>query len=148
MGGSFGGYMANWIAGHTDRFGAIVTHASAWTLEGMLASDEGYCSSGSSATRPNARTGGRPTTRPGTSRRSARPMLVIHGDRDYRVPDRSALWLWRDLVRNEVDAKFLYYPDENHWILGPGNAVVWYETVLAFLAQHVLGEPWRRPAVV
>jgi hypothetical protein len=47
-----------------------------------------------------------------------------------------------------VDAKFLYYPDENHWILGPGNAAVWYETVLAFLAQHVLGEPWRRPAAV
>jgi len=43
------------------------------------------------------------------------------------------------------DARFLYFPDENHWILTPGHVIVWYETVLAFLAQHVLGEPWRRP---
>ncbi len=42
-------------------------------------------------------------------------------------------------------AKFLYFPDENHWVLRPGNATVWYETVYAFLAEHVLGEPWRRP---
>ena len=42
-------------------------------------------------------------------------------------------------------AKFLYFPDENHWVLKPGNVAVWYETVFAFLAQHVLGEPWQRP---
>jgi dipeptidyl aminopeptidase/acylaminoacyl peptidase len=47
-----------------------------------------------------------------------------------------------------VDAKFLYFPDENHWILTPGNAAVWYETVFAFLAQHVLSEPWQRPALL
>ena len=45
-----------------------------------------------------------------------------------------------------VHRKFLYFPDENHWILTPGNARIWYETVFAFLAQHVLGEPWQRPA--
>ena len=73
------------------------------------------------------------------------PMLIIHGDRDYRVPIGNGLWLWWDLIRNQVEAKFLYYPDENHWILTPGNATVWYETVLAFLAQHVLGEQWQRP---
>jgi hypothetical protein len=74
-----------------------------------------------------------------------------------QTPARAAFRVWpvaaepglcRDLIRDEVDAKFLYYPDENHWILGPGNAAVWYEAVLAFLAQHVLGEPWRRPALV
>ena len=148
MGGSFGGYMANWIAGHTDRFGAVVAHASAWKLEGMLASDESYWfvrEFGDPAERPDRWEANDPARHLAKIRT---PMLVIHGDRDYRVPIDQALWLWRDLVRNEVDAKFLYYPDENHWILGPGNAVVWYETVLAFLAQHVLGEPWRRPAVV
>jgi dipeptidyl aminopeptidase/acylaminoacyl peptidase len=71
-------------------------------------------------------------------------MLVIHGDRDYRVPITNALRLWTDLVRHDVEAKFLYFPDENHWILTPGNATVWYETVFAFLAQHVLGEEWKR----
>jgi dipeptidyl aminopeptidase/acylaminoacyl peptidase len=44
--------------------------------------------------------------------------------------------------------KFLYFPDENHWILSPGHAVVWYQTVLAFLAVHLLGEPWQRPDLV
>jgi dipeptidyl aminopeptidase/acylaminoacyl peptidase len=137
--------MANWIAGHTDRFSAIVTHASVWNLEDMLTSDESYYlvrEFGDPAERPDRWQASDP------SRRAAKirtPMLVIHGDRDYRVPIGAGLRLWRDLVRHEVDAKFLYYPDENHWILGPGNAAVWYETVLAFLAEHVLGEAWRRP---
>ena len=74
------------------------------------------------------------------------PMLVIHGNRDYRVPLSEALRLWWDLNLHQVPAKFLYFPDENHWILTPGNAAVWYETVFAFLAEHVLGEPWRRPS--
>jgi dipeptidyl aminopeptidase/acylaminoacyl peptidase len=47
-----------------------------------------------------------------------------------------------------VQAKFLYFPDENHWILTPGNARIWYETVFAFLAQHVLDQPWERPALL
>lgn len=72
-------------------------------------------------------------------------MLVIHGDRDYRVPIGEALRLWTDLRRRGVEAKFLYFPDENHWVLTPGNARIWYETVLAFLAHHVLGEEWKRP---
>ena len=76
-------------------------------------------------------------------------MLVIHGDRDYRVPIGEALRLWADLAAARgQDAKFLYFPDENHWMLTPGNATIWYETVFAFLAQHVLGEPWRRPELL
>jgi dipeptidyl aminopeptidase/acylaminoacyl peptidase len=148
MGGSFGGYMANWIAGHTDRFGAIVSHASLWKLELMLTSDEGFWFTrdfGDPAEDTSLWEANDPARHAGKIRT---PMLVIHGDKDYRVPIGNGLWLWWDLVRNQVDAKFLYYPDENHWVLTPGNAVVWYETVLAFLAQHVLGEPWRRPANV
>jgi len=75
-------------------------------------------------------------------------MLVIHGDKDYRVPVGEALRLWADLAGQAKDVKFLYFPDENHWILTPGNVIVWYETVLAFLAQHVLGEPWQRPELL
>jgi dipeptidyl aminopeptidase/acylaminoacyl peptidase len=81
-------------------------------------------------------------------------MLVIHGDKDYRVPIGEALRLWWDLLsRSKNDDgssphKFLYFPDENHWILTPDHAKVWYSTILAFLAQHVLGEPWRRPEVL
>ena len=75
-------------------------------------------------------------------------MLVIHGDKDYRVPVGEALRLWWDLQRREVPSKYLYFPDEGHWILKPGNAQVWYEAVSAWLATHVLGEEWKRPDLV
>ncbi|MFG1615529.1 prolyl oligopeptidase family serine peptidase [Nonomuraea wenchangensis] len=144
MGGSFGGYMANWLAGHTDRYRAIVTHASLWNLDQFAGTTDA------------AHYWQREFGAPGSDRydrlsphrsldKITTPMLVIHGDKDYRVPIGEGLRLWWDLRRSEVDAKFLYFPDENHWILKPGNAVAWYETVLAFLAQHVLGEEWKRP---
>jgi dipeptidyl aminopeptidase/acylaminoacyl peptidase len=143
MGGSFGGYMANWIAGHTDRFAAIVTHASLWALDQF------------GPTTDHAYYWRREMTPAMTAANSPHhfvdqintPMLVIHGDKDYRVPISEALRLWWDLSSHgATEAKFLYFPDENHWILTPGNARIWYETVFAFLAQHVLGQPWERPA--
>ena len=79
------------------------------------------------------------------------PMLVIHGDKDYRVPIGEALRLWWDLrSRSKADDgasphKFLYFPDENHWIQKPNHVKVWYATVFAFLAHHVRGEDWQRP---
>lgn len=75
-------------------------------------------------------------------------MLVIHGDLDLRVPISESLRLWTDLKRRAVEAKFLYYPDESHWILKRQNARLWYATVLAFLDHHVLGEAWGRPALL
>jgi dipeptidyl aminopeptidase/acylaminoacyl peptidase len=128
MGGSFGGYMANWVAGHTDRFKAIVTHASLWNLEQFAGTTD--------AAMYSHRTLDKITT----------PMLVIHGDKDYRVPIGEALRLWWDLRRSEVDSQFLYFPDEGHWILKPGNVVAWYDTVLTFLYRHVEPE-FERPAV-
>ncbi|HEX6452548.1 MAG TPA: S9 family peptidase [Trebonia sp.] len=149
MGGSYGGYMANWIAGHTGRFKAIVSHAGLWTLDQMFGTTDSP-----QFWRPQF---GDPLTQPEMYEKNsphrhikdiATPMLVIHGNKDYRVPFGEALRLWWDLNRSEVPAKFLYFPDENHWILGPGNARVWYETVEAFLAHHVLGEPWQRPELL
>ena len=61
------------------------------------------------------------------------PMLVIHGDKDYRVPVGEALRLWYDLQYQAKDVKYLYFPDENHWILKPANMQLWNETVLAWL---------------
>jgi dipeptidyl aminopeptidase/acylaminoacyl peptidase len=147
MGGSFGGYMANWIAGHTDRFRAIVTHASLWNLDAFCATtDTGdywrreLTPAMAAANSPHRHAAAITT-----------PMLVIHGDKDYRVPVGEAMALWFDLVGNhpgdpaELPHRFLYFPDENHWVLTPNNAMTWYETVFAFLAQHVLGQPWERP---
>ncbi|GAA3082019.1 S9 family peptidase [Streptosporangium carneum] len=144
MGGSFGGYMANWIAGHTDRFRAIVTHASLWHLDQFA----GTTDAAMYWQREFGPLGGeayRALSPHLSLDRFSTPMLVVHGDKDYRVPIGEALRLWWDLRRSDVESKFLYFPDENHWILKPGNVVAWYETVLAFLAQHVLGREWKRP---
>ena len=67
---------------------------------------------------------------------------------DHRVPISEALRLWTDLRRHGVEGRFLYFPDENHWILKPQNARLWYETVLAFLDEQVRGEEFRRPALL
>jgi dipeptidyl aminopeptidase/acylaminoacyl peptidase len=149
MGGSYGGYMANWMAGHTDRFRAIVSHAGLWTLDQMFGTTDHPM-----FWRPQF---GDPLTQPRMYEKNSphrhiaevrTPMLVIHGNKDYRVPVGEALRLWWDLSRHGAEAKFLYFPDENHWILTPGNARIWYETVFAFLAQHVLGQEWQRPRLL
>ncbi|WP_422746204.1 S9 family peptidase [Mycobacterium sp. WMMD1722] len=144
MGGSFGGYMANWIAGHTDRFDAIVTHAGLWALDQFGATTDG------------AYWWAREMTPDMAERNSphlfvehiATPMLVIHGDKDYRVPMGEALRLWYELLtRSRLPAdesgsgphRFLNFPSENHWVLAPQHAKIWYQVVFAFLAEHVLG---------
>jgi dipeptidyl aminopeptidase/acylaminoacyl peptidase len=145
MGGSFGGYMANWIAGHTDRFSAIVTHASLWALDQFGPTTDG------------AYWWAREMTSEMAKRNSPHhhvanintPMLVIHGDKDYRVPIGEGLRLWYDLLTSSAlpadDTgatvhRYLYYPSEGHWIAAPAHAKIWYQVVTAFLAQHVLGE--------
>jgi len=149
MGGSYGGYMANWMAGHTDRFQAIVSHAGLWALDQMFGTTDHPMfwrpQFGDPLTQPEMYEANSPHRHIEQIRT---PMLVIHGNKDYRVPVGEALRLWWDLSRYGVEAKFLYFPDENHWILTPGNARIWYETVFAFLAQHVLGEKWERPALL
>jgi dipeptidyl aminopeptidase/acylaminoacyl peptidase len=149
MGGSYGGYMANWMAGHTDRFRAIVSHAGPWVLDQMFGTTDlpmfWRPQFGDPLTSPERYEANSPHRHVARIRT---PMLIIHGNKDYRVPVGEALRLWWDLSRHGAEAKFLYFPDENHWILSPGHAAVWYETVFAFLAQHVLGEPWHRPALL
>jgi dipeptidyl aminopeptidase/acylaminoacyl peptidase len=149
MGGSFGGYMANWMAGHTDRFTAIVSHAGLWLLDQMFGTTDlpSYWRRifGDPLTQPERYLANSPNRSVGNI---TTPMLVIHGDKDYRVPVGEAVRLWWDVQGRVPGARFLYFPDENHWILKPGHVTVWYETVLAFLAQHVLGEQWQRPELL
>ena len=149
MGGSFGGYLANWIATQTDRFRAIVTHAGLWDLDSFTGTTD--------AAYYWEKEWGDPLRDPERYEQNSphrfadairTPMLVVHGDKDYRVPIGEALRLWYDLRKRGVPSKFLYFPDENHWVLTPGNSQVWYSTVLAFLGEHVLGEQWQRPELV
>ena len=143
MGGSFGGYMANWVAGHTDRFKAIITHASLWALDqfGPTTDAAQYWLKEMTAEMAMENS---PHLHVDNIRT---PMLVIHGDKDYRVPIGEGLRLWYELLaksqlaadaNGETDHRFLYFPDENHWILQPQHAKVWYGVVEHFLARHLL----------
>jgi dipeptidyl aminopeptidase/acylaminoacyl peptidase len=146
MGGSFGGYMANWIAGHTDRFRGIVSHAGLWALDQMFGTTDGPAfwrrTFGDFAVRPERYLANSPNLH---ADKIVTPILIIHGDKDYRVPVGEALRMWWDLSSRSKAVKFLYFPDENHWILKPGDVEVWYQTVLAFLAEHLRGEAWQQP---
>ncbi len=150
MGGSFGGYMANWVAGHTDRFAAIVTHASLWALDQFGPTTDGayYWAREMTPAMAQANSPHR------FVENIATPMLVIHGDKDYRVPIGEALRLWYELLTESglpaaddgtSAHRFLYFPSENHWVLSPQHAKIWYQVVTAFLAEHVLGEPAQFP---
>ncbi|MBW8173595.1 prolyl oligopeptidase family serine peptidase [Ornithinimicrobium sp. Arc0846-15] len=152
MGGSYGGYMANWIAGHTDRFNAIVTHASLWELEGFgPTTDAGFYWQREMSAEMAARNSPHRFVEDIVS-----PVLVIHGDRDYRVPIGEGLRLWYELLsksgrpadeNGETDHQFLYFPQENHWIQAPQHAKIWYQVVSNFLQAHVLSDADVTPPV-
>jgi dipeptidyl aminopeptidase/acylaminoacyl peptidase len=139
MGGSFGGYMANWIAGHTRRFRAIVSHAGLWNLVGF----HGTTDFGPEWEREF---GGDPYRHPETYERWSphrfvkeirTPMLLVHGEQDFRVPVAEAFQAFTALQRLGVRSKFLYFPDENHWILRPPNIRTWHRTIWDFLERRL-----------
>jgi len=65
------------------------------------------------------------------------PMLVVQGEKDYRVPVDQGLSTFTALQRKGIDSKLLYFPDENHWVLKPQNSILWHDTVNAWLKQHI-----------
>lgn len=151
MGGSFGGYMANWVAGQTDRFKAIVTHASLWALDqfGPTTDAAQYWLKEMTAEMALENSPHLHVENIST------PMLVIHGDKDYRVPIGEGLRLWYELLsksqlaadeNGETEHRFLYFPDENHWILQPQHAKIWYGVVEHFLARNLLDKDLPVPA--
>ncbi len=137
LGASYGGYMINWILGHTDRFKCLVSHdgmfnaESAWgTTEELWFNDWEF--------------GGTPYTAHDTynkwsPRNSAMnfktPTLVVHGQRDYRLDVSEGFQLFTTLQTMGVPSKMLYFPDEGHWVLKPQNSKLWYETVNAWVDQ-------------
>lgn len=145
MGGSFGGYMANWVAGHTDRFDAIVSHAGLWALDQFgPTTDVAYYWQREMSPEMAVENSPHLYVADITT-----PMLVVHGDKDYRVPIGEGLRLWYELLsesgrpaddEGKTDHRLLYFPSENHWVLSPAHAKIWYQVVFTFLAEHVLGE--------
>jgi dipeptidyl aminopeptidase/acylaminoacyl peptidase len=139
MGGSFGGYMCNFIGGHTTRFRALVTHASIFHLEAMCgASDYGpyFAIEVGTTTWKDRETFERHSPHRFVAKWKT-PTLVLHGEKDYRVPISEALILFDALQEHGVDSELVVFPDENHWILRPRNVEAWYGHVLRFLGKHL-----------
>jgi len=135
-GGSYGGYMATWIAGHTDRFRCIICHAGVNDLTGQYASDvtqgRGRAAGGEAWEDIERQDLWSPIRYASTLNT---PMLVTHGERDYRVPVGQGLLLYGLLKAKGVPARLVYFPDENHWVLKPQNSLLWYREVQAWLAR-------------
>ncbi len=150
MGGSFGGYMANWVAGSTDRFRAIVTHAQPVGAARLPRDDRlrPVLGSASSATStPSRRATSERQPAPARRRTSGRRCWSSTASSTTACPISEALRLWTATSQRARRARraFLYFPDENHWVLKPQNARIWYETVLGFVDEHARGRKWTRP---
>lgn len=136
-GGSYGGYMVSWIAGHTDRFACLINHAGVYDLHMQFASDfsanREYQYGGS----PWENTEQMHANNPAQFAANFKtPMLVIHGELDYRVPVLHGLLVYNIYKNRGLDARLVYYPDENHWILTPQNSLFWYEEFYGWLERY------------
>lgn len=136
-GGSYGGYMMNWFQSHTDRFKALVTHCGVFEFHSMYGTtDELWFDEWEH---------GIPWVQPGFDRDSPdrfaakfkTPNLVIHNERDYRVPIGQGLALFTALQRQGVPSKLLYFPDEGHWVLKPQNSRLWHTTTFDWLRSYI-----------
>ncbi|HEY7306178.1 MAG TPA: S9 family peptidase [Bryobacteraceae bacterium] len=137
-GASYGGYMIDWILGHTDRFKALVTHAGVFDLRSeALTTEELWF--------PKWEFQGMPWENPELYQKWSpssyiknfkTPTLVTHGELDYRVPIGQGQQLFTALQQMKVPSKLVQFPDEGHWILKPQNSQFWYSTVLDWLSQY------------
>ena len=138
-GGSYGGYMVAWMNGHLKpgRYNAYVCHAGCFDWTAMQASDAytGLAKSlGAEYWDDMAKV---QSQSPHAFAQGARtPTLVVHGALDYRVPDAQGLAYYNTLKSKGVDARLVWFPDENHWILKPRNSKLWYGEYFAWLARH------------
>jgi len=136
LGGSYGGYMMNWIAGQwPDRFKCIVTHDGIFDTRSMYYSTEElwfaeWENGGPEYTNPAGYTKFNPAD---YVSKWKTPTLVIHSQQDFRVPDTQGISVFTALQRRGIPSELLYFPDENHWVLKPANSIEWYDTTLAWM---------------
>ena len=140
LGGSYGGYMTNWIAGAwPDGFKCLVTHAGIFDKRFMSYSTEElwfdeWENGGVAWEHGAAIESDNPITK---VQNWKTPTLVIHGMHDFRVPFEQGISAFTALQRKGIESKFLWYPDENHWILKPENSIQWHDTVNDWLHLHL-----------
>ena len=136
LGASYGGYMVNWIAGNwPDRFNCLVNHDGVFDMRSMYYSTEElwfpeWEHGGPYFANPEGHERHNPVQH---VERWNTPMLVIHGQEDHRVPLEQGLGTFNALQRRGVPSRFLYFPDETHWVGKPHNSIQWHETVLGWL---------------
>ena len=141
-GGSYGGYLASWIASQTDRFACIVNHAGVCDFQTQYASDVTQGRRRSMGGEPWDDQAGMDRWNPMRHARGFRsPMLVLHGERDYRVPFNQALEIYNVYKAMGLPARLICYPDENHWILKPRNSVHWCGEVLGWIERWFAPQP-------
>lgn len=140
LGASYGGFMQNWIAGQwPDRFRCIVNHAGIFDTRSMYYTTEElwfteWENGGPYYKTPDIHEKFNPSAHV-TKWRT--PMLVTHGALDYRVPYSQGLATFTALQRQGVESRLLFFPDENHWVLKPANAVQWHEAVFDWLDRYL-----------
>jgi len=128
-GGSYGGYMVDWILGHTDRFKALASHDGVYNLTSMYGATEELWFAewefkGTPWDNPELYTRWSPHM---YAKNFKTPTLVVHGELDYRVPIDQGLQLFTALQRRGVPSKLIVFPDEGHWVLKPLNSRLWYQ---------------------
>jgi dipeptidyl aminopeptidase/acylaminoacyl peptidase len=131
LGASYGGYMINWILGHTDRFKCLVSHDGMFNAESAWGTTEELWFNNweFKGTPYNNRAMYEKWSPHQYAKNFKTPTLVIHGQRDYRLDVSEGLQLFTTLQMEGVPSKMLYFPDEGHWVLKPQNSQLWYKTV-------------------
>lgn len=140
-GGSYGGYMAYWIAGHTDRFRTLVAHDGIYNTESMAGTTEEQWfpihEFGGPLTSPETRTLLAQWSPSNFVHQWKTPMLIVHGQQDFRVDVSEGMQAFTALKLKGVPAKFLYFPDEGHFVLKPRNRRLWWGVVLDWLDEYL-----------
>jgi dipeptidyl aminopeptidase/acylaminoacyl peptidase len=144
VGASYGGYMMAWINGHTDRFQAMVCHAGVYNWHSMMASDFVRSRERPLGSMP---WGDLEQIDKQSPQRFARnfktPTLVTHGEKDYRVPIGQGMEYYNTLRIKGVPTRFVYFPDENHWILKAQNSRLWHREFFAWIDKYIGHGPTR-----
>ncbi len=137
-GGSYGGYLVSWIGTQTDRFACLINHAGVFDLCTQFGSDVTFGRERSYGGSPwkNLENVIRWSPAHNMSK-YVTPTLIIHGERDYRVPVGNGLEIYGMLGEKGVPAKLVYFPDENHWVLTPKNSIFWYGEFCAWLNKYI-----------
>jgi dipeptidyl aminopeptidase/acylaminoacyl peptidase len=145
-GASYGGYMAAWVLGHTDRFQCLINHAGVNNSYSQFATDVPHGFAKVMGGTPWENVEGLQRNNPMFYAKNFKtPTLILHGELDYRVPYGNGLELYGVLQALGVPSRLVVFPNENHWILSPQNGIYWHYEMQAWLARYLGGKPIDKP---